>query len=120
MLARVALHMAQAIDTVAHHESHSAGIKIWPDRLRTMTLFGLEEGLSDFIEGRVPAYLRKSAAAFRTGTTARNLQTVRMVDPLGIARDLAADDPRCVGVVGGSADLVDVATVHTLHFQCAA
>ena len=97
----------RAGDAVAHDQAHGAGIEVGPDRLRPRALLDAEKFLGDQIERIVPRDRREVARPFRSFAHQRPGQPVRMVDALGIARDLGADHPRGVAVVLGAAHAVD-------------
>ena len=99
MLAGIALGMAQAIDAITHHQAHGAGIEIGPHRLRTVALFGREEGCGDFVQCVVPADGHELAAALGAATLQGGGEAVGMMDAFGVARDLAADHASGVAVV---------------------
>ena len=96
--ARIFLHMRQAIDAVAHHEPHGAGVVIGPDRLRAEFALGRIEALGDLVQRLVPGNPRELAGALRPGPAQRMHQPVGMMDALGVARDLGADDAGRVGL----------------------
>jgi hypothetical protein len=52
--AGIFLHMREAVDAVAHHEAHGAGIIIRPDGLRAELAFGLIEPIGDLVQRLVP------------------------------------------------------------------
>ena len=100
--------MAQAMDSIAHHEAHRAGVEIRPHGVRTQALFGFQKGIGNFVEGGLPTDSRELPAAFRTGAPQGMAQARGVMDALGVARDLAADHTGSVGIIGGAADLADV------------
>jgi hypothetical protein len=51
---RAILHMRKAIDAIAHHEAHGAGIIIRPHRLGAELALGLIEPRRDFVQRVVP------------------------------------------------------------------
>ena len=99
--------MPQPMDAVAHDVAHGAGIVVRPDRLRAVGLLGAQELLGDEIERVVPRDRRELAAAFGAGAAQRMLQAIGVMNALGVARDLGADDARGVGVVLGAPDPAD-------------
>ena len=65
MEAGIFLGVAQAVDAVAHHQAHGAGVVVGPDRLRAVAPLGLEELLGDEIERVVPGDRLELARALR-------------------------------------------------------
>ena len=90
------LRVSQAIDAVAHHEAHRSGVVIGPDGLASLLPLGGEEGLRRAIQGLIPADGPELARTLGAGAQQRFGQPIRVVDALGIARDLRAD--HAVGV----------------------
>ena len=115
--ARIFLHMSEAVDAVAHHQSHGAGIIIRPDRLRSEFAFGGIEASGDFVKRIIPADPRELARSLRPDTEHRIGQPVRMMDALGIARDLGADHACRVGLQLGTADPADRGTIDHLDIE---
>ncbi len=109
--------MAQALDAVALHEPHRAGIEVRPDGLRAVFLLSGDEFLRDEIERSFPACLLPRALAFRAGTDQRPGKPVRVVDALGVARDLGADDTGGVAVGLGPVNAADRALVEELDVE---
>ena len=105
--AGIFLGVAQPLDAVALHQPHRAGVEIGPDRLAAVLLLGLDELLGDEVERGLPAGLLPAALALGAGADQRLQQAVGMVDALGIARDLGADDAGRVAVVLGAVHAAD-------------
>ena len=105
--ARIFLHMRKAVDAVAHHQPHGAGIVIGPDRFGAELALGGVEAIGDFVERLVPGNPRELPGALRPGAAQRMHQPVRMMDALGIARDLGADDAGGIGLQLGAAHPAD-------------
>ena len=105
--ARIALGVGQALDPVAHHEAHRAGVEIGPDAFGPEPPLGLEKGLRDAVERFVPADRRELSRALGPDPHERFRQPVGVVDPLAVAGDFRADDPRGVGLVRRAADASD-------------
>ena len=97
--AGIFLGVAQAVDAVAHHQAHRAGVEIGPHRFRAVLALGFQEFFGDEIERVVPGDRLERARAFRARAAQRLRQPVGMMDALGVARDLRADDAGRVGVV---------------------
>ena len=109
--------MAQAVDAVAHHVAHGAGIEIGPDGRGAVLGFRLQHGLCRLGHGIVPGNALELAGALGTLALERMQQPVRMVDALGIARHLLADHAQRVAVVLRAADPADSAFVQYLHLE---
>ena len=116
-LARVSLGVAEPIDAVPHHEAHGAGVVVRPHRLRSDRPFGRQEGLGGEVEGLVPGDTPELARALRPDPPQRVRQPIRMMDPLGVARDLGADDAGRVAVVLRPMDAPDGAPVDHLDIE---
>ena len=117
MLTRIALGVAQAMDSIAHHEAHRAGVEIRPHGVRTQALFGFQKGISDFVERGLPTDSRELPAAFRTDAPQGMQQARGVMDALGVARDFAADHTSGVGIISGAADLADVLRIEPFYFE---
>src|SRR4029453_2668134 len=91
--------MAQAIDAVAHHQAHSAGVIIGPDTFGAVTLLGLDELFRDQIECVVPGDFLELARPFFSLAPQGMQEPLRMMLALGVTRDLRADHSRGVVVV---------------------
>ena len=98
----VFLRMAQAVDAVAHDEPHRAGVVIRPHGFRAMRALGGDQRLRGAIQRLVPGNLAELLGSLGPCTQKRLSQSLRMMDPLGISRDLRADDAGGVAVVGGA------------------
>ena len=116
-LVGIALGVAQPMDAVALHEAHRAGVKVRPDGLGAVKSFGLEEFLGNEIQRVAPADVGPFARAFGALAPHRLHQAVGMMHPLGIARDLGADDAGRVAVVGSAPHPSDRAGVEDVDLQ---
>ena len=115
--ARVLHLVAQAVDAVALHMPHRAGIEVRPDRFRAVEGRLLLELLRHGVERLVPRYPHEGLRALGAGALHRELQAVRVMDPLGIARDLLADHAIGVGVAHRAAHAADRARILDLDLQ---
>lgn len=115
--AGVLFRVAQPVDAVALHQTHRAGIVIGPDRLRAVCLLSLEELLGDEVERRVPAGFLPGALALGTRPDQRLQQAVGMMNAVGIAGDLGADDASRVAVGLGAMDAANAVFVEQLDFE---
>ena len=118
--AGISLDVGQAVDAVAHHEAHRAGVEIGPDAFGAAFALGLQERLGDAVERLVPGDRDKLRRAFRADAPQGPREPVGVMDALGIARHFRAHDALGVGMVGGamhapdavSADHLDVERAH--------
>ncbi len=114
---RVLLHVAQAIDAVAHDEAHGAGIVIGPHRLGAVAALGGEHGLGGDVEGRIPGDPLELLGALLALAAQGVHQAVGMMQALGIARDLGADDTVRVRVLCRSVDAADAVVADELDVE---
>ena len=114
---RVALGMAQAVDAVAHHEAHRAGIVVGPDRLGAVAALGRQHRLGRQVERVVPGDALEAARALGPDAAHRMQQAVRVMDALGVARHFGADDAGRVGVVLRPVHAADAAVVQQLDIE---
>src|SRR5713101_6286155 len=111
--------VAQAMDAVALHQPHGAGVVMRPHRLRPVAPRGLGEGLGDAVERLVPGDRHERCDPYPLVADAaqRRLETLRVVLPLGIARDLGADHARRIGMILAAVDPSDRPRVEPLHLE---
>jgi len=62
--ARIALGVREALDAVAHHQSHGAGVEIGPDAFRPEAMFGRKKTFGDAIERFIPVNGDELSRAF--------------------------------------------------------
>ena len=67
--AGIFLYMRKAVDAVAHHEPHGAGIIVGPDRLSAEFAFGRVEAITYFVQRLVPGNPRELSGALCAGAT---------------------------------------------------
>ena len=115
--AGVLLGVAQPVDAVALHQPHRAGIVIGPDRLRAVFLLGRDELFGDEVERRLPARFLPGALALGAGADQRLQQPVGMMDAVGIAGDLGADDAGRIAVGLGAMDAADAVAIEQLDLE---
>ncbi len=116
-LARIAECMAEAPDAAALHQAHGAGEIIGPDALAAMAGGERGKAAGHAVQRLVPADAAELAAALGPGAQQRMQQTLRVMDPLGIAGDLRADHPGGIRVRRRAADGADPAALQHLHLQ---
>ena len=109
ILARVTHDVAQAVDAVALHMAHRAGVEIRPHGFGSVfrrRRFQLRGG---FVERFVPRDRREAfrPATFGANAAQRYRQTAGMMLAFGVARHLGADHAGRVVVGGGPAHLAD-------------
>src|SRR5215207_4306217 len=114
---RISLHMRKAIDAVAHHEPHGAGVIIRPYGFGAEFTLRLIETRGDFIERFIPGNPRELARTLWSGTAHRMEQPVRVMNALGVARDLRAYHAGGIGLQLGAADATDRAAVDYLDVE---
>ena len=119
VLARVTHDVAKALDAVALHEPHGAGVVEGPHSLAAVALRGTRKPLGHLIQSVVPGKRLESRDARTLGTGAAQglAQPIRVVDSLGIARHLGADHTRRIVVVPGPVYPTDGVRIDTLHLQ---
>src|SRR5690606_9722345 len=115
--AGILLGVPQAVDRVALHQPHRAGVVIGPDGLGAVSFLGGDELLGDQVEGCLPTRLLPLSLALGARTYQRFEQAVRMVDALRVAGDLRADDAGRVGIVPGTMDAADAHTVEDFDIE---
>ena len=115
--AGIFLHMGKAVDAVAHHQAHGAGVVIGPDRLGAEFALGRVEPRGDLVQRIVPRNPRELAGAFRAGAAQRMRQPIRMMNALGVARDLGANDAGGIGLQPGAAHPADRGTIDHLDIE---
>ena len=109
--------MRKAVDAVAHHEAHGAGVVIRPDRLGAEFALRRIEPRGDLVQRFVPRNPRELTGALRAGAAHRMHQPVGMMNALGIARDLGADDAGGIGLQLGAAHPADRGTIDHLDIE---
>jgi hypothetical protein len=112
----IALGMAQPVQPVAHDEPHGAGVVVRPHGFRPMARFRLEQVPGDLVQRVVPRQALPLARALGPLALQRVEQAVGVVQALGIARHLLADDAGGVAVVG-AAHPADGAGVEQFHVE---
>src|SRR5205823_272722 len=118
-LARIAHGVAQALDPVALHESHGAGIEIGPNGFRTVALRRAREGFGDNIERIVPGDRRKrlTPAAFLSDAPQRCGEPQRMVLAFGVTRDFGANHTGRVRIAFSAVNSPDRPLIEPLYFE---
>ena len=109
--------MAETVDAIALHKPHGAGEVIRPDGLCAMGRAGAFDGFRDLVQGLIPGNLAKFARPLGTDTLQGMGQTLRMMDPLAISRDLGADHARRVIVAGVAPHAADGVVVKDLDLK---
>ena len=117
VLPRVAHDVAQAVDAVALHQAHGAGVIVGPDRLGPVRLSRTDEGIGDEVQRIVPADGAELAGALLAGALQRLRETPRMVHALGVACDLGADHARGVVVLPRPSDGADPVQCQPLDLE---
>ena len=91
--------IGQPLNAVAHDQAHGARVVIGPDRLGTMFGFNGEKTPGNVRHRLIPRHTFKLPRPFRAYPLHGVKQTLRMVNALGIARNLFADHTQCIGIV---------------------
>ena len=117
VIAGIFLHMGKAIDAIAHHQPHGAGIVIGPDRLGAEFALCRIEAVGDLVQRFVPRNPRELAGALGSGAALRIDQSIRMMDALGIARHLGADHAGGIGLQFGAAHPADAGAIDHLDIE---
>jgi hypothetical protein len=115
--ARVALGVGEALDPVALHEAHRAGVPVGPDRLGPVAALGGEERLGDPVQRLVPADPGEVPRALGARAHQRVREPVGVVEALAVAGDLGADHARRVGDALAAPDLAEAAVGQPLDLQ---
>ena len=115
--AGIVLGMAQAIDAISHNEAHGAGIVIGPNRKRPVTGFSFEERIGHFAHRIIPGQALPLAIPFGALALQGMEQPIRMVDALGIAPDLLADDAQRIGIIFCAAHPPDRVGIEELDIE---
>src|SRR5262245_45723516 len=113
----VFLDVPQAIDAVAHHQAHRAGVVIGPDAFRAVAALGFEEFLGHKVERIVPRYALKFSRAFCAAAAQRVQQALSVMLAFGVARALGADYASRVVVILRPMNTPDGALVENLDLQ---
>ena len=104
MEAGVALRVREALDTVAHHKTHGAGVEVGPHALGSKFALGRQEIVSDAVERLVPADRRELSASLGTDAAKRLSKPIRVMNSLPIAGDLRAHDAGRIGLTARPVD----------------
>ena len=118
LTAGIAHGVGQAVQPIPVDQPHGPRRVERPHGFRPMARRHVAEGSRDTVQRFVPANTAELSAALRAGAQQGMGQPIRMVDALGIARDLGADHARRVWVVGPT-HRADARAVDDLNIQCA-
>ena len=99
--------MREALDSVAHHKTHRAGVEVRPHAFGSEFALDRQEIVSDAVERLVPTDRRKLPASLGTDAAKRLGEPIRVMDSLPIASDLGAHDAGRVGLVARPVDAAD-------------
>src|ERR1700677_407770 len=105
--ARVALGVGEALDSIAHHETHRARVKVRPHALGSEFALDRQEVVSDPVERLLPTNRCELVASLGANASKRLGQPIRVMDALPIASDFGADDAGCVGLIPRAMDAAD-------------
>ena len=117
ILQRIAPAIAQPVDAVALHVAHGPGIEIGPNGLGTdLVLDGPEAG-DNLVERLVPGDLLPPPCSLGADPAHGMGQAIGVMDALGIAGDLLANDAGGVGIILGAAHPADRVRVHDFNVE---
>ena len=119
MEAGIALRVREALDPVAHHETHRAGVEVWPHAFGSKFALDRQEIVRDAVERLVPTDRRKLPASLGADAAKRLSEPIRVMDALPIASDLGADDAGRVGLVARAVDAADALAPDHLDVESA-
>src|SRR5271155_2387492 len=109
--------MREALDSVAHHEAHRAGVKVRPHALGSKFALDRQEVIGDAVERLVPTDRYELAASLGANASKRLGQPIWVMDALPIASDLGADDAGCVGLIPRAVDAADALAPNHLDVE---
>src|SRR6185312_8609791 len=104
---------------VALHQPHRTGVEIGPDCLGAMSRFGRDEPFRNEVERRLPACLLPAALALGSGAHQRLQKPIGMMDTVGVARHLGADNTGRVAVRLGTMDAADAVAAEEFNLESA-
>src|SRR5580692_3933092 len=109
--------MREALDSVAHHEAHRAGVKVRPHALGSEFALDRQEVIGDAVERLVPTNRCELAASLRANASKRLGQPIRVMDALVVTSDLGADDAGRIGLVARAVDTADPLAANHLDVE---
>ena len=119
MEAGIALGVREALDSIAHHETHRAGVEVGPHAFGSEFALDREKIVSDAVERLVPTDRRELPASLGTDAAKRLSEPIRVMDALPIASDLGADDAGRIGLVARPVDAADALSADHLDVESA-
>src|SRR4029077_3211157 len=114
-----ALGVREALDSIAHHETHRPGVKVWPHAFGAEFRLGGQETVSNPAERLIPADWLKLPASLGTDAAKRPSKPIRVVDALPVARNLGADNAGGIGLVARAVDAADPLALDHLDVESA-
>ena len=109
--------MREALDSVAHHKTHCARVKVRPHALRPEFALDRQEVVGDAVERLVPTGRCELAAPLRANASKRLGQPIGVVDALVVTSDFGADDAGCVGLIPRAMDPADALAPNHLDVE---
>ncbi len=111
--------MTQALDIVALHQTHGAGIKIGPYRFSAVSLCGDCQFVRNVVQRLAPTdrSIRRDTDAFFAGSPEWSKQAIRMMHAFGIPRHLGANHARRVRIPLGPVDPANGVFVNAFDLQ---
>ena len=111
--------MGEALDSVAHHETHRAGVEVRPHAFGSEFALDRQEVVGDAVERLVPTDRCELPASLGANASKRLGQPIRVMDALPVASDLGADDAGRVGLVARAVDAADALAANHLDVESA-
>jgi hypothetical protein len=117
--AGIAFRVREAFDSVAHHETHRAGVEVRPDAFGPEFALDRQEIIGDAVERLIPTDWRELAASLRAYTAQRLGKPIRVMNSLPIAGDLGADYTGRICLITRAVDTADTLSADHLDVQSA-
>ena len=111
--------MREALDSVTHHETHRARVKVWPHAFGSELALDRQELVSDAVERLVPRDRLELPASLGSDAAKRLGQPIRVMDALPVSSDLGADDAGGVGLIARAVDSADALSADHLDVESA-
>ena len=111
--------MREAFNSVAHHETHRAGVEVRPDAFGPELALDRQKILGDAVERLVPTDWRKLAASLRADTAQGLGKPIRMMNSLPIAGDFGADYTGRICLIARAVDAADTLSADHLDVESA-
>ena len=113
----IAFGVREALNSVAHHETHRAGVEVWPHGFGSEFALDGQEIVSNAVKRLIPTDRRELPAALGADALERLGQPIRVVDTLVVTSDLRADDAGRVGLFARAMDTADALAANHLDVE---